>query len=105
MTTFRCFMLLHEHVSTRTSEANPKPVFLTPKIARSMPIGDAHMTVTRVAPVEFPDSYCSSYFGTLIRPSHRLLLFSSREYSMICVSVRSVKVRLLPQSSVNALGS
>src|SRR6185295_704872 len=51
------------------------------------------------------DSDYWSYLGTLIRPSQKLLLFSSQEYSMIWVSVRSVKVRLLPQSSVKVLGS
>jgi len=33
------------------------------------------------------------YFGTLIRPSQRLLLFSSQEYSIISQSGRNVSVR------------
>ena len=39
-------------------------------------------------------------FGGLMRPSHKLLLFSSQEYSIISQSVRSVNTRLLVQGLV-----
>ena len=42
----------------------------------------------------------SQNLGGLIRPSHRLLLFSSQEYSMISQSGRKVKVRVFFQSFV-----
>ncbi len=45
------------------------------------------------------------YFGTLIRPSHRLLLFSSQEYSIISQSGRSVSVRTFFHGFVNVFGS
>jgi hypothetical protein len=44
-------------------------------------------------------------FGILIRPSQRLLLFSSQEYSIISQSGRSVNVRVLFQGLANVLGS
>ncbi len=45
------------------------------------------------------------YVGTLIRPSHRFLLFSSQEYSIISQSGLRVKVRVLFHRFVKVLGS
>jgi len=49
--------------------------------------------------------YFSLYFGTLMRPSQRLLLFSSQEYSIISQSGRSVNVRVLFHVLVKVFGS
>jgi hypothetical protein len=48
---------------------------------------------------------CDQNFGTLIRPSHRLLLFSSHEYSIISQSGRRMNVRVFVHGFVKVLGS
>src|SRR6185436_12087893 len=46
-----------------------------------------------------------SYCGGLMRPSHKLLLFSSHEYSSTSHSGRRIHVRTLSQDLVYAFGS